>query len=146
MIKITTISGVEFPDKVIPLIDAATKSIDIVIFYWRFVANEPGSRLGLFNAAIYRAVKRGVKVRAAVTSDDIRKIATAWGIECRKIETRKLMHVKMMIIDDKTVITGSHNYTKSAFELNVELSAVIESDEGVEDFNKFFENVFNLPQ
>jgi phosphatidylserine/phosphatidylglycerophosphate/cardiolipin synthase-like enzyme len=48
-----------------------------------------------------------------------------------------------MIIDDKIVITGSHNFTQSAFDTNFELSVVLESDKDQLDFVQFFNNLYN---
>ncbi len=54
-----TIIGKEFPQKVIPLIEQAKTSIDIVVFDWRWYPQDPGASVQLFNQAIVRAVRRG---------------------------------------------------------------------------------------
>jgi phosphatidylserine/phosphatidylglycerophosphate/cardiolipin synthase-like enzyme len=43
-----------------------------------------------------------------------------------------------MIIDDEIAITGSHNYTQSAFQMNLELSVILDDIETISRFNQFF--------
>lgn len=140
MIKV--ISGREFPTVVIPLIEQATESIDIVVFDWRWYGADPGASVQLFNQAIARAVKRGVKVRAITNAIDVVKTLNNIGVKAKKIITQKLMHAKMMIVDSNKVITGSHNYTMSAFHLNVELSVLIQDEPNSERFGEFYENLW----
>ena len=47
-----------------------------------------------------------------------------------------------MIIDDEIAITGSHNYTQSAFEMNYELSVILKGRENIEDIIKFFKQIY----
>ena len=138
-----TIIGKEFPKKVIPLIDNARKSIDIIVFDWRWYPQDPGASVQLFNQAIVRATRRGVKVRAIANNDEIVKVLNANGCEAKKLLTKKLVHSKLMIIDDEIVITGSHNYTESAFQMNLELSVILDNLEKITDFSNFFQNLFS---
>lgn len=141
---ITTISGREYPKQVIPLIERAKNSIDIVVFDWRWYPQDPGAACQLFNQAIIRAVKRGVKIRAIANNDQIINILKKEGCKAARLRTSKLVHCKLMIIDQSIIITGSHNYTQSAFQMNLELSVII--DEGVpnQSFILFFNNLWSL--
>ena len=138
-----TIIGKEFTRKVIPLIEKAERSIDIIVFDWRWYPQDPGAQVQLFNQAIVRAARRGVKVRAIANNDEIIRVLNQNGVEAKKILTRKLVHCKIMIIDGSTVITGSHNYTQSAFQMNLELSVILTDLEGINRLNTFFINLFN---
>jgi len=75
-------------------------------------------------------------------SDDIIKILKEIGCEAKKIISKRLLHCKIMIIDDEIAITGSHNYTQSAFEMNYELSVILKGRENIDDIIKFFEHIF----
>ncbi len=138
-----TIIGNQFPKKVIPLIENARKSIDIIVFDWRWYPQDPGAQVQLFNQAIVRAVRRGVKVRAIANNDEIVRILNSVGCEAKRLLTEKLVHAKMMIIDDEIVIVGSHNYTQSAFHMNLELSVILDNLEKISDFKNFFQNLYN---
>lgn len=140
MIKV--LSGRQFPTAVIPLIEKAKNSIDIIVFDWRWYSGEPGESVQLFNQAIRFAQRRKVKVRALVNSAPLVHFLKHQSINAKHVICQKLMHCKMMIIDGKTVITGSHNYTKSAFHLNIELSVLIENDPSIPEFIQFYENIW----
>jgi len=140
--KIQTIIGSEFPTKVIPLIDQSKMSIDIVVFDWRWYPQNIGCSAQLFNQAIVRAAKRKVKVRAIANNREIISTLTNVGVHAKKIISKKLIHSKMMIIDNRTLIMGSHNYTQSAFQMNMETSLIIENDSTVGRFSEFFNNIY----
>lgn len=123
---IDLIVGDDFPTQVIPYINAATSSIDIIVYDWRWYSSDPGSPCQLFNAAILAAVARSVKVRTIVNNETIKNILKDNGCQSKILVTASLVHVKMMIIDDKYVICGSHNYTQNAFTINLELSVIFD--------------------
>jgi len=141
-----TIIGRQFPEKVIPLLDTAKNKIDIMVFDWRWYVTEPGSSCQLFNQAVARAARRGVKIRAIVNSDDIAAHLRAIGVDVKKFVSKHLLHCKLMILDDRLIVTGSHNYTQSAFTMNMELSVVLDELVDISDFNNFFLNIWQSQQ
>jgi phosphatidylserine/phosphatidylglycerophosphate/cardiolipin synthase-like enzyme len=136
------IIGKEFPEKVIPLIDQAKNTIDIVVFDWRWYPQNPGSPVQLFNQAIARAVKRGVIVRAIANTPQIVDILNSIGARAKKLTTPHLVHAKIMIIDDRFLIIGSHNYTETAFLMNFEVSVIIEDEKVIRRVKEFFNNLY----
>jgi len=142
MIKI--ISGRDYPKQVMPLIEFAKSSIDIVVFDWRWYPHDSGAICQLFNQSILRAARRGVKVRVIANNTQIINILKNEGCEAAQLKTSKLVHCKLMIIDKSVIITGSHNYTQSAFQKNMELSVIIDEKIPNESFSLFFENLWSL--
>jgi len=140
--KVQTIIGSEFPRKVIPLINEAKLSIEIIVFDWRWYPQNPGGSVQLFNQSLVRAVRRKVKIRAITNNNEIISTLTNVGIHAKKVISKKLVHSKMMIIDNRILIMGSHNYTQSAFQMNLETSLIIENQSTVERFLTFFNNLF----
>lgn len=138
-----SIIGSEFPKKVIPLIDNARISIDIVVYDWRWYAQDIGAPVQLFNQSIVRAVRRGVVVRAVLNNNQVMAILSGVGVRCKKLDTSRLVHAKIMIIDNDIVITGSHNYTQNAFQTNYELSTILRSPETIGEYTGFFTTLFN---
>lgn len=134
--------GKEFPGKVIPLIEEAKSSIDIVVFDWRWYPENPGSTVQLFNQALLRAKKRGVKVRAILNPLDTIQQLKALGIEAKKVQHKNLVHCKLMLIDGVTAVVGSHNYTASAFQFNLELSVVVNVPAGDLKIANFFNHLW----
>ena len=132
----------QFVEKVIPLVDAAKNSLDTCVFDWRWYPNDPGSPCQRFNQSIVRAVRRGVKVRALVNSQSVAETLRSVGVEVKHHYSAHLLHLKMMIIDQDVVITGSHNYTQSAFSANQELSVVLGGVGQNSEFQQFFDRLF----
>jgi phosphatidylserine/phosphatidylglycerophosphate/cardiolipin synthase-like enzyme len=135
--------GKQFPDVVIPLIDAAKSSIKIIVFDWRWYPSEPGNPAQLFNQAIARSLKRGVDVAAIVNHEDIKRTLETLGVKVKKLPTKNLVHVKLMIIDNQVAILGSHNYTQSAFTLNFELSVALFNPPEIGRLISFFDNLWH---
>jgi phosphatidylserine/phosphatidylglycerophosphate/cardiolipin synthase-like enzyme len=144
MSKISCVSGKQFPAVLIPLIDLAKNKINIVVYDWHWYENNSGNLIQLFNQAIIRAAQRGIKISAVVNNGHALNFLKAHGVNVKRLNSGKTMHAKLMIIDDETVITGSHNYTLSAFERNFEFSVILTELENIAQFNSFFENLFIL--
>jgi phosphatidylserine/phosphatidylglycerophosphate/cardiolipin synthase-like enzyme len=138
-----TIIGKQFPQKVIPLIDEAKRSIDIIVFDWRWYPDDPGNPVQLFNQAIVRAVRRGVQVRAIINNDDITATLKSVGVNAKRFISQKLIHGKTMIIDGEIAIVGSHNYTQYAFTMNYEVSVLVEGREEIAKLTEFFNNLYS---
>jgi len=134
--------GKDFPKKIIPLINGSKKSIDIIVFDWRFYPKQIGCSVQLFNNSIILASRRGVKVRAISNAYDIIQTLKKLNIEAKKLITPKLVHIKLIIIDNKYVIIGSHNYTQSAFQMNYELSVILENPDCLKSIQNFFNNLW----
>lgn len=136
------IIGKQFPQKVIPLIDGAKKTIEIIVFDWRWYPQEMGNTVQLFNQSIARAAKRGVKIRAIVNNDEIARTLKLVGCEAKKMHSKNLLHCKVILIDDEYLILGSHNYTQSAFYTNFELSVLLSAPGQFSEVKSFFENLY----
>lgn len=137
-----TIIGKEFPQKVIPRIDQAKKTIDVIVFDWRWYPQELGAPVQLFNQAIVRAVRRGVLTRIIANSADIINTLKEVGCQVKKLEFKNLVHCKLMIIDKEIFVIGSHNYTQSAFQMNLELSVILENPDQKTNILNFFDNLW----
>ena len=142
MNQTTTIIGKEFPQKVIPLIKQAKKSIDIVIYDWRWYPDQIGSSIQLFNNAIINASKKNIDVKVITYATHTLEILSVLGIKTTKLPSRRPLHTKLMIIDNQKVIIGSHNYTMNAFTINYEVSAIIQDEEVVKRLIQYFQNLW----
>jgi phosphatidylserine/phosphatidylglycerophosphate/cardiolipin synthase-like enzyme len=87
-------------------------------------------------------VRRGVKVRVIANNDEIMNVLKQVGCDVKRLLTAKLVHPKMMIIDNKIAVTGSHNYTQSAFQMNYEISMILQGQEEIQRLMEFFNNLF----
>ena len=135
------IIGREYPEIVTELVKNSMRSIDILIYDWRWYDGEVGTKIQKFNQEIIRASARGVRVRAIVNNDFVITPFQLQGIEIKKCDLKKTLHVKMLIFDSKYLVLGSHNLTKNAFEINHEISALLDDCEAVKKCETFFDHV-----
>jgi len=134
----------DFPKVVIPLIDSALLSIDVVVFDWRFYKNDPSNSVSLFNSAIARAVGRGVYVRCLVQSPSAVSALKNIGCDARQLHSKRILHTKLLIVDKTRVVIGSHNYTQHAFTSNHEASIFVVLKDAKNALVEYFNNLFGL--
>jgi len=137
-----TIIGKEFPEVVIPLLQRAKNSVDIIIYDWRWYPDQIGSPIQRFNNTVISARKRSKRVRVITKSQPALKVLEQNKVLTKKWASKKNLHTKLMIIDQKIAILGSHNYTMSAFTINHEVSIVVFNQEVVKKLNKYFQNLW----
>ena len=134
----------DFPKVVIPLIDSALFSIDIIVFDWRFYKHDPSSPVSLFNHAIARAASRGVTVRCLVQNKGIVDTLCSLGCDARQLASKRILHTKLLIVDNRRIVLGSHNYTQNAFTSNHEASIFFTMGQEKNAFTEYFSNLFGL--
>lgn len=144
MTDIRPIVGGDFPKVVIPIIDRAQHSLDIVVFDWRWYPLEASNTVQRFNQAIIRALRRGVVVRVIADPPDLIERLNKLGAKARRLRHRKIVHCKYMNVDRRIVVIGSHNYTQSAFHHNLELSVAINVEPDERRFQDFFDSIWGL--
>lgn len=64
------------------------------------------------------------------------------GLDVKQDGNKNVMHHKVFIVDDKTVITGSFNFSDSADEKNDENLLIIEDPEIAKKYNEEFKRVY----
>jgi len=131
-------------DAIVDQIDSAKKTIDVAVYDF---TSRPLSK------ALVKANKRGVKVRV-ILDREANSIANKYtkyqflkknGIDVRFAiphiawNREGLMHNKFAIIDDKVVITGSANWTASAFKINDENVLIIKRIDIANVYEKEFD-------
>ncbi len=103
-------------DRLIKAIHGAKKQIRIAMFTW----THP-----LLTAAVISAHKRGVDVRVVIDSyqgkgagaEVVQKLKKA-KVKTSLSHSDGLLHYKMLIVDDDTLVCGSANWTRAAFKHN----------------------------
>jgi phosphatidylserine/phosphatidylglycerophosphate/cardiolipin synthase-like enzyme len=133
-----------FSKMVIPLIEKAQHSIDVIVYDWRFYKNDPANAVSLFNSSLARASARGVNVRCLVQNISAIDNLKALGCSARLLNSKRILHTKMMLLDRKGIIIGSHNYTQHAFTSNEEASIYVYFNNEENEFVTYFNNLFGL--
>lgn len=141
--SVVPIFGSEYVNKIVPFIKNTLQEIRIVIYDWRMGGDNDMSALSIFNYAIFDAVKRGVEVRAIVSSETLKDQLSKRGVFCKVLSTEKMLHTKLLILDRYHIVLGSHNFTKNAFTSNYELSVYFIETEFENKFINYFENLWS---
>jgi len=124
---------------IIEWINKANKSIHIMIY--SFTLDSIGN-------ALITAYKKGIEVlivfereQISKYSEDI-KLKNA-GINVKYDNNPALMHNKVMIIDNKVVLTGSFNWSSQAEDKNNENLLIIIDNELAELYEKEFQKIWS---
>ncbi len=135
--------------KLISIISQTQNTLNIAIY--SFTNRE-------ISKAIRDIAKKGVKVRIIYdksSNSDSNKSTIGYLAKLKNIETcllegkpssnqkyRGLMHMKMAISDNKYLIIGSANWSKSAFETNYETLIILEDKTLIQKSQQTFESMF----
>jgi len=145
--EITPVLDSDYYTQVKSLIDSARTSLELMMFLVSDTTNNFGQPGGLLSA-ISDAYSRGVNVRILLHSmDDITNDKAIQFFKSREIPVRitdKYAHTKLLIIDGKTVVLGSHNWTTSAFSSNYETSIVIKDETTAFDYKDYFNDHYEM--
>ena len=120
-------------------IQQAQSSIRLTMYLVDLPPGEPGSKAYQLADALAQAKQRGVDVRV-VLDQDIRwreepkneeayRYLREQGVQVFFDEKKTRTHAKVLVIDGKTVILGSTNWSKAALTRNVEANVLIRSRE-----------------
>lgn len=125
--------------RLIELLDSCVKTADICVYT---LTDDELTR------ALLRAHHRGVKLRLLTEADtttepgnDIDALA-AKGIQVRRELGDGLMHHKFAILDDRTLATGSYNWTSTAASRNFDNLIVTDESRLVRPFAERFEEMW----
>lgn len=136
------------------LINQATKEILMTVFCARFIKsnNYPGSKTIL--KALARAQTRNVDVgillhggtnfsRVSKWNKASLRIFRDFGLTPKIAAPDITLHSKLIIIDGKILIVGSHNLTESSLTRTQELSVAIEDNDLAQQARTFFYPLWN---
>jgi phosphatidylserine/phosphatidylglycerophosphate/cardiolipin synthase-like enzyme len=122
------------------LLAQARQSIDICVF------TITDDRIA---DAMVRAKRRGITIRIITDDDksedlgsDIHRLASL-GIETREDRSDRHMHHKFAIFDQKTLLTGSYNWTRGAAERNLENFIVTTDARLLRAFQREFDRLWD---
>jgi phosphatidylserine/phosphatidylglycerophosphate/cardiolipin synthase-like enzyme len=121
-------------------IQQAQTSIDMLAY--AFTLND-------LRDALLESAHRGLDVRIVFDTDQSTATGSEYqtlknaGLDVRLDGSSGLMHHKVIILDGKTVIFGSYNFTRSADVNNDENVLIVENAELAKQFTRTFERIYN---
>lgn len=140
----------EYVNKIIPLISEAKTNIDIAVYQWNYysyMSNTPIQKLSL---AIKDACCRGLSVRVLLhsgsPSDHLLRVnsqmgsrLTSWGAKVKFYKKGGILHTKMILLDKRIAVIGSHNFSKRSMSSNIEVSALVDNGEDIRRLLEYYE-------
>ncbi len=136
--KVSLLTNQNYFPALLKIIDEAQNEIFISIFSFKAGVHK-NSYPDRIVGHLAKAVKRGVKVVVILETTNKRadelniqnrqtgKLLEEKGIEVYFDSPRKTTHTKLVVVDERLVILGSHNLTQSALKYNNEISTLMEN-------------------
>ena len=114
-------------NKIVKLLKNANSSIDIAMYNFTYKK---------FNKAINKAIKNGVKVNILYSKTKLK-----FNSKVKIKKSKRKLHIKMAIIDDKYLIFGSANWKKESFGDNYEIINITNDKKKVKRFKEIFKSL-----
>ncbi|HOK55769.1 MAG TPA: phospholipase D-like domain-containing protein [bacterium] len=149
--NVTPLLNENYSKSILNFIKRAEKSIYVIMFQTGYYSEYAESISNQILREIVNAYKRDVKVEVILdlsTMSNVKeknfetaKFLAENGIKVYFDKADKTTHSKLLIVDDKYVFIGSHNWNYYALEKNNETSILIESEETARVFINYFNEV-----
>jgi phosphatidylserine/phosphatidylglycerophosphate/cardiolipin synthase-like enzyme len=123
------------------IIQSAEESIDFMVY---------SLTSDLITEAILTRAKESVSVRGVIERDQVANAGSDFqrlrdnGVDIRMDGNPRKMHHKVFIIDEKVVITGSYNFSRSAEEFNDENVMILYDIGAAKNFLLEFNRIFEM--
>ncbi len=161
--KIIPINDRQYYPLVIEKINGANESIHMVMYEMKWYGNPDSDthEVSYLGKALVEAKSRGVDVKIILDdgrgygfeNSDMVEWAQNWrdyfeshGIEVKFDWSNETTHDKLIIIDGSIVIVGSTNWSTSALKYNHEANALIDSKEVAQEYEDYFNSLWNMYQ
>ncbi len=128
-----------FIEKAAECVRHAKKQIFICAYAWRWYENSPEKAIQKFNYEIARRSLQGLDIRAILDQRSQAQYLSQYGIKTKSYPTDRAMHTKAMLVDEETLILGSHNLTDRGTAENYELSLLTQDPQACLLFSEYFE-------
>lgn len=136
--NVTPVYGRDFLHTVTNLISGANVCVWVTMFQVSLSSQRCGSNVARVIGAIKEAHKRGCDVKVIVhqslynkqigeKNTVLKKELEQSRIPCRAYRGGGTLHMKVILVDERYTVLGSHNMTERAMKSNVEMSVVVDS-------------------
>jgi len=135
-------------DRVHSLLNEASKSVFVVMYSFRYYPEYPLSPSNILLQDLLNAKKRGVNVEVLLDVSNFDEKGTKENQKTGEILSRNgvkvhydkidvATHAKVVVIDSRYAVVGSHNWTYYGLSQNNEFSVVIDSEELAKELEKY---------
>lgn len=143
----------KFLPAAIDLVSKAKKRIYISTFKIEIINKPRGKKLYMFFSKLFDKVKEGVDVRVITnrvnqgtyiprTNSHAIKTLKDNGVKVRYLESDRVCHSKIILVDDLATIIGSHNLSVMSCHSNFEISYITKSTQAIDNFFWIYRGVW----
>jgi len=134
-VNITVINDRDYPSIAMELVEAANESIYLIMYILKYDPGDPADPVNELVWALGNACARGVAVNVILEGKsgvvELNQAAFDYlsgaGANVTYDAGGVTTHCKLLVVDERFVLVGSHNWTESAMWYNHEASILIES-------------------
>ncbi|MCM8803990.1 MAG: phospholipase D-like domain-containing protein [Candidatus Omnitrophica bacterium] len=148
---VTPLLNEEYAKNLIDFIKKAKKSIKVIMFETSYYKEYPESISNQILREVVNAKKRGIEVEIILELSkfenikrknfEAAKFLAENGIKVYFDRENKTTHSKLLIIDNKYIFIGSHNWNYYALEKNNETSVLIDSEKVADLYIQYFSQI-----
>ena len=148
------IPGRSYVERFEDLAEQAQRTIKVMQFYFSYDGRSRNPPAALF-AALQKAHHRGVRVEVLLDKDRKEDIYHSYetnrrayqrlqkiGIDVKFDLPETVTHSKVVVIDDKQLVIGSHNWTRNSLARTEELSVLVDSPAVASEYSRNFDERF----
>lgn len=128
----------EYKEKFIELVRNSKYSILGFIYHDSLFSSVNGSVIDSYILELRQAQTRGVNIQILCNSDQQVEKLRKHTIPGKRVIGYKTMHSKAFCFDNNILLVGSHNFTENAVSVNLEMSAILNDQESIQKFVKYF--------
>ncbi len=150
---IELLEGNHYFPRVKQLLEKAESSIYVVMYEMRYYSQYPLSPSNQLIQELIKAGKRGVNVTVILDvssynekntqrNKEVGKILSKNGIEVKYDSMDITTHAKVVIVDERYCVVGSHNWSYYALTKNKEVSLLLDSPALAEEITKWIKGKF----
>lgn len=142
-VKLTIINDRDYYPTLLSLLSNANKSIYIAMFEFKSDTDEISKIVELLVSKAKKGVDVKVVLENTVDSNELtyRRLLDN-GVPVRFDTRSRTTHAKLVIIDERYVIVGSHNWSYMAMMRNHEASVLIDSPEIAQSETEYFMQIW----
>lgn len=147
--RVDVISDNQYISTAERIITQAKKEILLSTFKLQLSAGSKGRRFMTIYTALLKAQARGVKIKVLAhyapkpetvpySNAGCMRMLRAKGIEVRYLPRGRIAHAKILLIDTKVLLTGSHNWSLKSLTYNFEMSLLVTDSLSIVQAHVFF--------
>jgi phosphatidylserine/phosphatidylglycerophosphate/cardiolipin synthase-like enzyme len=150
----TLIVDGSYKEEAFRILEGATQEIILSTFKIQYEERRRGDNLRLLINKILNKLRQGVRVRflmnweakgkgVAKVNAHVADILTAAGADVRYLKDARCCHSKILIVDGKVLILGSHNWSIPSMNNNFETSILIDDPGIIEKVKEVFDRTYS---